>query len=534
MINKRRIILYIISFILVFLFAAVEVIVPICFKDKIPSIMPYFQMLKTITYIVFISIYMFYMKSKLNDKRIIRGVMLVLILLIAWNIFKILKWDYSGNDFIEQLFWYLFYIPIIFIPIAYFYLFTSISFFHTWKKRVAVSSIVTIGLLLVILVCTNYWHNLVFKVEDIDHYSYNFGYFIVAAFCIIVTAITLTMSIIGSNRGGALTKKGLVIIGVEITIITAYLVLYAFNIVQKVNFLDDLTAAISIFVLVFNNSMIYCGLLPVSLEHRKIFYKSDLKLVLTDINGKVFDKTKSLSNIDENIIEQMKNKSSMMVNDILVTKKRIRYGYIFYEKDLSTINNLKNEIEDNKRSLEKRIQLKLKTKDIQEKIIKEKYRNELYDDFNKKVREITDDIRIIEESNLDNDTKIKQISLILVYLKRTCIFSIFKSANETRVASDLTLALHELIEYLKKLDINCNILFTECEMTNKNILDTYVFVYSLIDIARKNNYKDLFFRIVKVDNNIEISLSIDNATYIDGLENQILEDQTLIVKKVIS
>ena len=71
-------------------------------------------------------------------------------------------------------------------------------------------------------------------------------------------------------------------------------------------------------------------------------------------------------------------------------------------------------------------------------------------------------------------------------------------------------------------------------MTNKNILDTYVFVYSLIDIARKNNYKDLFFRIVKVDNNIEISLSIDNATYIDGLENQILEDQTLIVKKVIS
>ena len=115
MINKRRIILYIISFILVFLFAAVEVIVPICVKDKIPSIMPYFQMLKTITYIVFISIYMFYMKSKLNDKRIIRGVMLVLILLIAWNIFKILKWDYSRNDFIEQLFWYLFYIPTLFL-----------------------------------------------------------------------------------------------------------------------------------------------------------------------------------------------------------------------------------------------------------------------------------------------------------------------------------------------------------------------------------------------------------------------------------
>ncbi|MCR5349660.1 MAG: hypothetical protein K6E20_01565, partial [Acholeplasmatales bacterium] len=85
-----------------------------------------------------------------------------------------------------------------------------------------------------------------------------------------------------------------------------------------------------------------------------------------------------------------------------------------------------------------------------------------------------------------------------------------------------------------KLDINCNILFTEQYLTNKNILDIYVWVYSLIDISRKNNYKDLFFRISKENNDIEITLSIANATYIDGLDNQVIEDSTLIVRKVIS
>ena len=184
--------------------------------------------------------------------------------------------------------------------------------------------------------------------------------------------------------------------------------------------------------------------------------------------------------------------------------------------------------------MEERIQLKLKTKEIQENIIKEKYRNELYNNFNEKVKEVSKDIKVIEESNLDNEEKIKQISLILIYLKRTCIFSIFKDKDEIREANDLTLALHELIEYLKKLDINCNILFTEQYLTNKNILDIYVWVYSLIDISRKNNYKDLFFRISKDNNNIEITLSIDNATYIPGLDNQVIEDSTLIVKKVIS
>ncbi len=534
MANKRRVILYIISFVLLFIFTSFELIIHYFFNKQEASIDPYFQMLKSITYISFIAIYMFYMKSKLNDKRIIRGVMLVLTLLICWNIFKIIRWNYDGNKFVEKFLWYLYYFPIIFIPISYFYLFTSISFFHTWKKRAAVSSIVGTGVLLLIFVCTNSLHNLVFKIKDNGDYSYNFGYILVMAFCFVLSVVTLTMSVIGANRGRALTKKGLVVAGAELTIITIYLILYAFRLPQKTVMFNDMTSAVTIFILAFNNSMIYCGLLPVSLEHRKIFYKSDLRLVLTDINGKIFDKTKSLSNINEDIIHKMQDKQTMMDNDILITKKRIRYGYIYSEKDLSTIINLRNEIENSKKNLEERIQLKLKTKEIQEKIIKEKYRNELYNNFNEKVKEVSKDIKVIEESKLDNESKIKQISLILIYLKRTCIFSIFKDKDEIREANDLTLALHELIEYLKKLDINCNILFTEQYLTNKNILDIYVWVYSLIDIARKNNYKDLFFRISKDNNNIEITLSIDNATYIPGLDNQVIEDSTLIVKKVIS
>jgi hypothetical protein len=114
------------------------------------------------------------------------------------------------------------------------------------------------------------------------------------------------------------------------------------------------------------------------------------------------------------------------------------------------------------------------------------------------------------------------------------LFSVFNDSDEIRSTSDLTLALHELIEYLKKLDMNCNILFTENELSNSAILAIYVEVYSFIVIARKNNYKNLFIRVVKVSDNIEIILSINNANYIEGLESQIIEDGTLIAKKVIS
>ena len=531
MANKRRIILYIISFGLAFVFALTEIIIYINHKSE-TNINDSVQLLKAVAYISFIAIYSFYFKSKQNDKRILKGSMFVFILLIMWNIVKITRWN-TKDDFSAEIMWYLYYIPIIFIPISYFYLFISLSFFHSAKKRFVVFSILITGILLSILVITNHWHNFVFKL-GIDDYSYNFGYYIIVSFVSLVVIASLVLAILSALNQKAATRRGLIALFVETALIIIYYVLYFFRFTKGLPVIDDITSITTIYLLLLNNTMIYAGLLPVSLEHRKIFYKSNLRLVLTDDYGNIYDKTKSLSNIDSNIISSMNDKNNMMDGNILITKKKILNGYIYSEKDLSSIVQLKNNIEESKKNLEERLKLKIKTKELSESIIKEKYRNEVYDKFNSMVKELTKDIKFIEETREDDQLKIKQISLILIYLKRTCIFSVFKDANELRDSDDLTLALHEVMEYLKKMDINCNILFVEKTVTNKNVLDIYTGLYSLIFLAIKNNYKDLFFKINKLDNKFEIIMSIEGANYIDGLDNQIIDDTTLIVKKVIA
>lgn len=531
MANKRRIILYIISFSLAFIIAFSEVITYLTHTNE-TNIGKCVQLLKAVAYIMFIAIYSFYFKSKQNDKRILKGSMFVFILLIFWNIFKIVRWN-TNDDFSAEIMWYLYYIPIIFIPISYFYLFISLSFFHSIKKRIVVFSILITGILLALLVLTNHWHNYVFKI-GIDDYTYNFGYYIVVGFITAVVIASFALAILSALRQKAATKKGLIALFTETALIILFYILYFFKVTKDLPVIDDITAITTIYLLLLNNTMIYAGLLPVSLEHRNIFYKSNLRLVLTDDNGNIFDKTKSLSNIDKNIIDTMKDKNSIMDDTILITKKKILNGYIYSEKDLTSIIQLKNNIEENKKNLEERLKLKIKSKELSESIIKEKYRNEVYAIFNSMVKELTKDIKFIEETREDDQLKLKQISLILIYLKRTCIFSVFKDANELRPADDLTLALHEVIEYLKKMDINCNILFYEKELTNKNVLDIYTGLYSLIFLAIKNNYKDLFIRINKKNNIFEIIMSIEGANYIEGLDNQIIDDTTLIVKKVIA
>ncbi|MBR3617096.1 MAG: hypothetical protein IKN46_00305, partial [Acholeplasmatales bacterium] len=290
MANKRRIILYVIAFALVLFFIALEFFISQVRTDDLPSIYVSVQRLKSITYISFISIYMFYLNSKLNDKRIIRSMMIISILLIFWHIIKITKWDMTYKPEISNLFWYLFYIPIIFIPVSYLYLFTSLSFFHTKKKRAIIATILLIGTLLSIFVITNNYHNFVFIINKTNpsKYTYNFGYFIVAGYCAIISIIAGIMGVIGAFRVKSLTKKGIMWLSLETLGILVYFVLYALDIVTEIDPIDDLTAATTIFILLFNNTMIYAGVLPVSLEHRKIFYKSHLALVITDENGHIY------------------------------------------------------------------------------------------------------------------------------------------------------------------------------------------------------------------------------------------------------
>ena len=73
----------------------------------------------------------------------------------------------------------------------------------------------------------------------------------------------------------------------------------------------------------------------------------------------------------------MEDNSSVYIDDILVTKKKISGGYIYYEKDLSSFLSLKKELEENKETLEKRIEDQRKTSEIKEEIVKRQYLNEI-------------------------------------------------------------------------------------------------------------------------------------------------------------
>jgi len=524
---KKRIILYIISFSLVLFFVICELI-------KAPKpFQIFYQSFESICYISFIAIYAFYVKTKMYDRRIKRSISIIASFLIMWHIIKVVRWQNELNDFKNNIYWYMYYIPMVFIPITYFYLFYSLSFNTSKKKRTIITLLVTVGVLIVSMVLTNDYHEFVFRLHKDDSYSYFIGYFIFIFFVLFLVIYTFCFALVSSIKNKSLVKKDLKYIFLEFTGIAIYCILFCLGFLKNIPTLNEITCIFTIFVLLLTNTLIYAGLLNANLESRKVFNNSSMKLILTDDEYNIYEKSNYSNNLSIDEMKSIVDNSSIYLDTVLVSKKTVPGGYLFYEKDLSSFLNLKKELEYNKDALEKRIEAQRKTKEIKEEIIRNKYLNEINEKFHQNILDVLNDIKEIENSDLSYENKIKEICLILIYLKRESLFLIFRDPNELKDSQDLVLALNELVEYLKKIDVNCNILFDEKMITFLDVLNIYREVYSFIVLARKNKYNNLFIAIKKIDSNFEIRMTIENANYINSQYEEILDENTLLVRKVI-
>ena len=120
---------------------------------------------------------------KITHRHIRNYAYFVGILIIFWIVMQYSKYRAThGHDLIERYCWYLFYIPIVLIPLFLFY--SSLYFGKNDNIRISrwwhLAGVVALGL--IVLVLTNDLHHLIFVFEGGDpnsDYSYNYLFYVI-------------------------------------------------------------------------------------------------------------------------------------------------------------------------------------------------------------------------------------------------------------------------------------------------------------------------------------------------------------------
>ncbi len=443
-----------------------------------------------------------------------------------WIAIRVIKWD--GFEFFplgDRIMWYLFYLPEIFLPLMFLFAALSINKGENYKMNKKLYLLFIPATVLLTLVLTNDFHQLVFEIPDLSiiekgqSYTYGLIYYLIWVF--MIGLITATVIVIVKNfRNSAKNKKIPILPFCFIIMLVIYSIFYQLVFMSFV----DVTLFSCLMVMGFWESCIYLKLIHSNTSHEKFFRLSDLGAEILTKDGQSVYKSNNSSDISEDDLAKLKENSTISLNDnMLVHLSEINNGYILWNSDVSQVNSLIFELETLNESLLLEVNLLEHERKMKETAVK----LEKYQALNKMLtNEILHHSKKVELyakncKNMSEDERKKalfDISVVLVYIKRKMNMIVVSQTQRNIDIEEFTFAFEETFRTLRMADISCgksvNEIFTlSC--------DWCLIAYDLFQIVvekYKNEINSLYVSFNVMKNIIHFTIQLDNNYPIDGDE----------------
>lgn len=240
---------------------------------------------------------------KLYDKKTRRYILIIGILIIFWMLIRIIKGTID-LPYLERICWYLYYLPLIFIPTLYYISSSSLLGKMNKTKKTIIYIFSTILLLLVL---TNDFHQLVFIFNNsiilYDDYTHYIGYYLISIYIFYLFSKSLIDLAIYRMKIKKDLKDFLPFIVILLGI--TYTICYVLNIwyIRKIN----MSVVNSNLICIGIELAFYLDLIPNNSRYTTKFLNSHLDMSITSLNGLTKYTTKVFKTIPEFILNDIKN-----------------------------------------------------------------------------------------------------------------------------------------------------------------------------------------------------------------------------------
>lgn len=378
-------------------------------------------------------------------------------LMMLWIFLRYSRFYLFGDNFvISRLLWYLYYIPMIFIPLNSFFFSLYFGRSILWKAPNYYKLLDLIGLFFLSLVLFNDKLQLIFIFEDIDdfsNYTYGTTYYLMLLFQIVLILFML-VNLIRKSYNKLNNRKVLYPF-----IVLAFGIFYVYQyIFIKDNIYSrfiDLTLMMNYVNMMFWVAVINADLIPINKDHEIYFEDASFKAQIMNRNKEILLRNKNANELSDEMKTSIIEKGHIHIgNNILLNSDIINQNYIIWEEDHQSIQtSLKKKRELQSELLDELSILKLDV-EIQKKALSLAIKNEMYD---KALEQVAKEIELIKkyihEENLFN------VTLLGIILKRK-LNLILISENELNLSrEELFLSIQEVLNLLNQYDYNTNLDF---------------------------------------------------------------------------
>ena len=469
----------------------------------------------TYTFLIIFCIWFLTLYNRIFDKKLKKYILLIGGLQVFWMIIRIVKslTDGALNNFM----WYLYYIPMIFMPTFYYF-----SSKYIANKEIKYKNIdIMFSTVLVLFVITNDLHHLVFSpVEENGHYYHKIIYYIIC-FWIFYQLIMSTIILVKKQISLKDYYK-IILPFVPIILGLTYTIMYVKNIAEIRS--TNMSVVLGTLFFIGLECMLNLKLIPNNLNYIKPYKKSNLEIAIISNDIKNILKTNANIEIPSAIIDDLsKNqvkKKYELENDIVYITKEINGGIVVLKKSFKEINKLKNtSLEKNKELKMQKSVLKKKQKVVQD-LYEIEIRNQILDEVTDKIetkkKEIED---MLTKMDSVDRKKLSIIKLWIGYCKRMSSLVISNYNKEKYNREKINILIQELLADANNLQVRGTLINNDILECNSNIiLKIYDSIFAIIEELYDT---EILISILQKEDYIKIIVNIENGA--KGLKEKVLE-----------
>ena len=445
-----------------------------------------------------------YVHRRMMQKKIRRAAVLSGILMIGWVLLRAFKWLLPYGT-LDRYCWYGYY----FFQLGLALLILRMSWLSdktddsvrtpVWLKLCAAAS-----MLLFLLVITNDLHLTVFRIDlssaDTESsYSYGAGYYITAAAILSEAAAAAVMLSVKSRRS---PRKGMRFVPLILCLLlTAYCIAYAVQIPFAKN--SDMTIVVCMFIILYIESCIRTGLLPVNSKYRDLFSASSLNMQIVSPEGVTVLASADTAPVSSEAWEKLVLKGQNPIhskNSTLTYMNSISGGAAVWQEDISRISQLQHEIQSSIAKLRTVNAMLKKEEQIKSSLAYSEARAVLFSELESEMKLRTEMLSaMIKKLPDEKDRRFHTaaIVLLLCFIKRRCNLFFRQRETELIASEELKIYFDEFAEFSEYVNVKFLVSVQgSFEISARHAALYYDFLYSVLEWAAQEGCGVLLVNIL--------------------------------------
>ena len=504
----------------VFVFTAIAIAYACRMLAKFDIGGPAVNHIRTALYLLLFTLWGFSLDRRIIQRQALHCLRLTAALMLLWLILRTLKYSVVTGPAAGRYIWYLYYLPMLFLPLLWVYIALSMGKSEDYRLSRGIGMLSIIPAALFLLVITNDLHQQVFAFKSgvpglpvSGTYSYRPLYFICLGWMVACMAFSLVClfrkSRIPSGGGKRITPF---VLGCAMLL---YSILYLSGIPAVRWWFGDMNVMFCLLYAAIYESCIRCRMIPSNTGYVELFEASTLAACIADRSGRIVLRSRAAG---KDMTCPQEGQRIVRPDGMRISSAPISGGYAVWQDNVRQLAELRTRLNANKEEMERN---KKKLKDaylVQKSLHELTEKNRIYNELEAKHSRQTAQMRQMlaqcERSGpAERRSLLKKVLLLGTYIKRSANLYFLSSEYQWLPQQELRLTVDEAVRALTACGTECGVIYRTTEPMRASEV---VRLFDLLEIVAETTVDDLHSLFISVSDSA-MDLSVECAADLSAI-----------------